>query len=152
MFGEIASAVIGFSFGLFTAGAVFTTIIVIGLVPRFAARFHTARKIFLYEGWVMAGSVAGGIYGVFESYCQEVGWEERTVLWKLLGMVLVVLWGFFTGMFVGCLAVAIEELLGGISVFARRIHLRKGIGIAMLAIAIGKTCGSLYYFWFALFS
>ena len=65
MAGELLLGILGLGFGLFTAGAVFTTVIVVGLVPRFAGRFHTARKVFLYEEWVIAGSLAGGVYGVF---------------------------------------------------------------------------------------
>lgn len=55
-------------------------------------------------------------------------------------------YGLFTGAFVGCLSLAIEEMLGGIPIFARRVHLRKGLGVVILVVAIGKLCGSLFYF------
>ena len=139
--------VLGLGFGLFSAGAVFTTVIVIGLVPRFAARFHTARKVLLYEEWVEAGSILGGLYGVFHQLWPGIPFAERTWLLRFGGTVAVILWAFFTGMFVGCLAVAIEEILGGIPIFARRVHLRKGLGIIMFCLAVGKVCGSLFYFW-----
>lgn len=151
MLGQLLAGILGLSFGVFTAGAVFTTVIVIGLVPRFAARFHTAKKVFLYEEWVMAGSIAGGIYGVFQTHWQTAAFNERTMILRILGMAAVIIWAFFSGMFVGCLAIAIEEILGGISVFARRVHLRRGLGIVILSIAIGKACGSFFYFYNGLF-
>ena len=55
--------------------------------------------------------------------------------------------GLFIGMFVGCLALAIAEMLDSIPIFARRVSYRHGLGIAVLAVAIGKLLGSLYYFW-----
>ena len=100
---------------------------------------------------MIAGSLAGGGYGVFHQNWEIVAWEERSVLLQALSVAAVMIWALFTGMFVGCLAVAIEEMLGGIPIFARRIHLRKGLGILILAIACGKTCGSIFYFWHRLF-
>ncbi len=55
--------------------------------------------------------------------------------------------GLFMGMFVGCLALAIAEMLDSIPIFARRVSYRHGLGLAVLAVAIGKLLGSLYYFW-----
>lgn len=148
---QLFLVVLGLSFGVFTAGGVFTTVIVVALIPRFAARFHTAYKIEFYEEWIVAGSIAGGIFGVYSHLWTTPAWEERGILLKCGGMAFAVFWGLFTGMFVGCLALAIEEMLGGIPVFARRVHLRKGLGIIILSIALAKLAGSLYYFYFQLY-
>ena len=56
------------------------------------------------------------------------------------------LFGLFAGIFVGCLALAIAEMLNTIPVFARRIGFRHGLGIVVLSIALGKAAGSLLYF------
>ena len=50
-------------------------------------------------------------------------------------------------MFVGCLALAIAEMLDSIPIFTRRISFRHGLGCAVLAMAVGKFCGALFYFW-----
>lgn len=55
--------------------------------------------------------------------------------------------GLFIGMFVGCLALAIAEMLDSIPIFARRTSFRHGLGTAVLAVAVGKLVGSFYYFW-----
>lgn len=151
MMEQLFLIVLGLSFGVFTAGGVFTTVIVVALVPRFAARFHTAYKIELYEEWIVAGAIAGGIFGVYSHLWTTPSWESRGMLLKAAGIACVIIWAFFTGMFVGCLALAIEEMLGGIPVFARRVHLRKGLGIIILSIAAAKLVGSLCYFYYGLF-
>lgn len=51
-----------------------------------------------------------------------------------------------SGMFIGCLALAIAEMLDSIPIFARRISFRHGLGWAILGMAAGKLCGSLLYF------
>ena len=63
-----------------------------------------------------------------------------------MGGVILILWGFFAGMFVGCLALAIAEMLNSIPIFSRRIGFRHGLGIAITAAAFGKLTGSLIYF------
>ena len=42
---------------------------------------------------------------------------------------------------------AIAEMLDSIPIFARRMKFRHGVGIVILCMAIGKTVGSLIYFW-----
>lgn len=54
--------------------------------------------------------------------------------------------GFFTGCFVGCLALSIAEMLDSIPIFARRVRLKWGIGIAIFMVALGKMAGALLYF------
>ena len=46
----------------------------------------------------------------------------------------------------GCLALAVAEMLDSIPIFTRRIGFRHGIGSVVICIAIGKLCGSLLYF------
>lgn len=67
-------------------------------------------------------------------------------MWNLIGTVFLLLFGIFAGIFVGCLALAIAEMLNTIPIFARRIGFRHGLGIAILAVALGKLAGSLVYF------
>ena len=48
--------------------------------------------------------------------------------------------------FFGCLSIALAEVLDGIPIFARRVKLKMGVSIAVLAVALGKIAGSLVYF------
>ena len=67
---------------------------------------------------------------------------------RIIGTAFLILFGLFAGMFVGCLAFAIAEMLNSIPIFARRIGFRHGLGIALLFAALGKMAGSIFYFLF----
>lgn len=146
------SALTGFSFGLLAAAGVFTVLSAVGLIPRFAGKTHSAREIWLYEDMVILGTVTGCIFSIFHRYLQigawlEWQWPGLDWLWEILGQGFLGVSGLFYGMFVGCLALAIAEMLDSIPIFTRRISFRHGLGCAVLAMAVGKVCGSLFYFW-----
>lgn len=143
---------LGASFGLLSAAGVFTVLTAVGLVPRFAGKTHTARKVFLYEEMVIFGTLAGCFISVFPEYSQwgaflQLNFPGQWTLWNGLGVFVLLIFGLFSGMFIGCLALSIAEMLDSIPIFARRISLRHGIGLAILSVAVGKLCGSLFYFW-----
>lgn len=147
---QIVLGVVGLSGGFGVSGGVFTTLIAVGLIPRFAGKTHTADHIFLYEEMVVCGTVLGGIISVFFPFADLAGWINGIPLLKdiypVAGLWILVFYGFFAGIFVGCLALAIAEMLDSIPIFARRMKFRHGIGIVILCMAIGKTLGSLIYF------
>ena len=116
---------------------------------------HVARKIFVLEELVVLGTLAGGVFSVFGEwgmigrFVREhriFGGSATDGVWNLIGTVFLMIFGLFAGIFVGCLALAIAEMLNTIPVFARRIGFRHGLGIAILAVAMGKFMGSLVYF------
>ena len=54
--------------------------------------------------------------------------------------------GIGFGMFLGSWIIALGEVVNVFAVMARRIGLKKGTGLVILAIAIGKTLGCLFQF------
>jgi stage V sporulation protein AB len=143
--------VLGFSFGMLAAAGVFTVLVAVGLVPRFAGKTHTANKAVLYEDMVIIGTIAGCFFSVFERYglignFARERFPQLLGFWEAAGNVMLVLYGGFSGMFIGCLALAIAEMLDSIPIFSRRFSFRHGIGAAILAMAAGKLMGSLFYF------
>jgi stage V sporulation protein AB len=148
---EILLGVMGFSFGMLAAAGVFTVLVAVGLVPRFAGKTHTANKAILYEDMVIIGTIVGGYFSVFERYglignFTRERFPQWMGFWEGAGNVMLVLFGGFSGMFIGCLALAIAEMLDSIPIFARRFSFRHGVGVAILAMAVGKLTGSLFYF------
>lgn len=144
-------AVVGASYGILAAAGVFTVLVAVGLVPRFAGKTHTAKKVLVYEEMVILGTIAGSFWSIFPEYCgmrDYLGnqFPDRVALWDGLGIFVQIFFGLFAGMFVGCLALAIAEMLDSIPIFTRRISFRHGIGLAILSVAVGKLCGSLLYF------
>ncbi len=142
-----------FGFGLLSSGGVFTVFVTVGLVPRFADKTHTAAKIVLYENCIVAGAILGCILSVYgDFFTEKFGKAALNLIprWGLWGNLILAVFGIFAGMFVGCFAIAIAEMLNTIPIFTRRISLGKGVGIVMLCLALGKTVGSLIYFYFRL--
>ena len=137
--------------GMIVSGGVFTVLVAVGLIPRFADKTHTAKHILLYEDMVIWGTITGCFFSVFSSWGQIGHLIKNSIimnstLWDNIGNGILIIIGFFSGMFVGCLALAIAEMLDTIPIFARRIGFKKGLGIAVLCVAIGKMLGSLLYF------
>ncbi len=139
-------AVSSASFGLLVASGVFTVLVAVGLVPRFAAKTHTAHKVRLYEGAIVCGTILGCIVSIFP--WEELFSSQLQGLAALLARILIGIGGLFAGIFVGCFAMAVAEVLNSIPIFARRIRFEKGLKSAVWALAIGKMLGSAIYFIF----
>lgn len=144
----------GLSFGLLAAAGVFTVLSAVGLIPRFIGNTHTAKEIWLYEDMVIWGTIAGGVFSLCADLWKIAPWGEKYLMesgWQLVGTGILLIVGLFSGMFVGCLALAVAEMLDSIPIFTRRISFRHGLGLVILSVAFGKLCGALYYFWKGLY-
>ena len=151
MAGTIFLILLGVSYGMLAAAGVFTVLVAVGLVPRFAGKTHTAGHVVLDEEMVIFGTLTGCVLSIFSRYCQFGAWWQRAFpgmenLLYGIGTVWQAVFGLFAGMFVGCLALAIAEMLDSIPIFSRRISFRHGLGLAVLSMAAGKLCGSVVYF------
>lgn len=147
--------ILGVSFGFIVSGGVFTVLISVGLIPRFAGKMHIAKHVFILEESVVLGTIVGNFFSIFSNFGKIGEWvlshkifgEAHTeAVWNAAGNILLILFGVFSGIFVGCLALAIAEMLNTIPIFSRRIGFRHGLGIAILSVALGKLAGSLIYF------
>lgn len=142
---------VGVSYGLLAAAGVFTVLAAVGLVPRFAGKTHTAEHVLIYEEMVVFGTLTGCVLSVFSRYCQFGAWwmgrfpGQESLLYGI-GALWQAVFGLFAGMFVGCLALAIAEMLDSIPILTRRISFRHGLGLAVVSMAAGKLCGSILYF------
>ena len=63
-----------------------------------------------------------------------------------LGIWAVVLFGLSAGVFTGCLAVALAEILNTFPIMFRRFGRKAGLGYIMLSMALGKALGALYFY------
>ncbi len=129
----IIYAVSGLVSGALVAAGMFAFITMIGVVVRMAARTKTNRRAMLYEDMVTLGATIGNILFFYQPVIP-------------LGATAQVLVGLFAGVYVGCLSVALAEMLNVIPIFARRIHLKKGLAAIVVVFALGKLAGSLLDF------
>lgn len=147
----IMLAIFAFSGGIVVSGGVFTVLVAVGLIPRFADKTKTAKHVFLYEEMVVLGTITGSFFSVYEKYGQIGIFAKNTmginpIIWNSIGNGILMVIGIFAGVFVGCLALAIAEMLDTIPIFSRRIRFKKGLGIVVTCMAVGKMIGSLLYF------
>ena len=125
---------LGIGSGAVISGAVFAFISIIGIVPRLAEKTKTNKYIVFYENAI----IAGGIFGAFSIMLNY---------YIPIGVIPAMLFGFFIGIFYGCLAVSLAEVLDVIPILTRRTRLYKGLKYFIIAIALGKATGAiLYYF------
>ncbi|EOS27242.1 hypothetical protein C806_00210 [Lachnospiraceae bacterium 3-1] len=130
---QILLGFIGFAAGSAIAAGVFSFIISIGVVPRIIGKSRTAADIIAYENAVILGGVAGNILSLF-SVRVSVG------IWILI------LFGLSAGIFTGCLAVALAEILNTFPIMFRRFGVKEGLSFIMLFMALGKALGALYFY------
>lgn len=147
----ILLATMSFSFGALAAAGVFTVLTAVGLVPRFGGKTHTNSHVFLYENMIIAGTIIGTIFSIWPQYSMFGPFLQQKFMmtpqiFSVFGNALMTIYGVFSGMFVGCLALAIAEMLDSIPILTRRIGFRHGLGILVLFVALGKICGSVLYF------
>ena len=133
MWQQIFLAVIGFSAGIIIAGGEVGLLIGLSIVPRYAGITHTAKHILLYEDITLAGTVLGNLYFLYQ--------------WHIPGgQLFLAAYGIFSGIFLGGWIMALAEMADVFPIFSRRIKFREGLPKAIIAIALGKTIGSLIYY------
>ena len=137
---HIFIAFVSFACGIAVSAGTFAFILVIGVVPRMIRKMNLADKVICFENMIVLGVLTGAVFSIIE-------WEARLpVAW--IEHLLLGIYGFVAGMFVGCIAVALAEILNTFPILFRRLYINRGLSFVMIAMALGKTIGSLYYFFF----
>ena len=124
---QIIPAIVGLSGGFVIAGGVIALMVGLGIT-------HTAKHVKGYETAILAGAIFGNLLTVHQIRIP-------------LGIFGLVLMGVLFGIFVGGWILALAEIVNIFPIFARRIGITKGYSLIVIAIAVGKTAGSLYHFY-----
>lgn len=127
--------IIGLGCGFAVASGVFAFITMLGIIPRLAARTKTARYIVWYENMIFLGGTLGNIWIVF-----LLPFPAKTLL--------LILYGLFAGIYVGCLVMALAEMLRVIPILVNRVQIKEGFYLVPAAIAVGKLTGILFQYFF----
>lgn len=129
----------GLSSGIGVAAGTFAFLIVIRVIPRMIQKAKLEHKVIYIENIVFRGIMFGTVLSLFS-------WRKKW-LFELLGKTLLTIFGMSAGIFVGCLAVALAEILDTFPIFFRRIHLKEEYGeVLLFVMALGKMIGSLFFF------
>ena len=129
---QIFLGILGLSSGLAVAGGMFALFIALGVVSRFAGKTHTAEYIWYYEDAAAIGGILGNLFWVYQIPVP-------------VGMVGVVSYGLFAGIFTGAWAMALTEIVDTIPIFSRRIRLKTGMPWIIISMALGRSLGALVY-------
>jgi len=127
-------ALVGLASGIGVAAGIFAFIISLGVIERMAAVTKTFKHIKKYETIVFLGATFGNTISIYNI---SFG----------LGDIVAGLFALFSGVFTGILAIALVETLKSIPIMMRRVKLRKGLGLIIINIALGKLVGSLFQLW-----
>jgi len=127
------SIILFFSLGTVISGAIFSFIAMIGVVPRLARKTKTQKHIKLYEEVIAASGIAGAGVLIFNFTLP-------------LPSFIVLLLSVSAGIFLGCLAVSLTEVLDVLPITMRRANVKVGLTAFIFALAFGKVVGSLMYF------
>lgn len=121
---------LGLCFGVTVSAGIFAFITMLDIIPRLAHRTGTASHLYGLENAIIAGGTFGNIISLF----------IRNFPVTQAGMAI---FGVFSGVFIGCLAMALAESLRVIPIFVKRLKMRKGLPAVLLAIALGKLVGTI---------
>jgi stage V sporulation protein AB len=130
---------VGICSGIGVAAGTFAFLLVIRVIPRMVQKAKLEHKVIYIENIVFRGILFGTVLSLFS-------WKKKW-LFTLLGRSILTIFGFSAGIFVGCLAVALAEILDTFPIFFRRIQLKEDFGeVLLFVMAMGKMIGSLFYF------
>ena len=130
---QVLLALIGASAGLVVAAGLFSFIVELGVVADFADRTHTGDQLLFYEDCAALGGIVGNILYVF-----HIGVP--------LGAPLLAVFGLFAGIFTGCWAMALAEILNVFPVFMRRARIVRYLTAFVISMAVGKGFGACLFF------
>ena len=134
MWQQIGMAIVGFGGGMIAAGGMVALLIGLGITPRFAGITHTADRILLYEDFTMLGAVAGNVLQLYEPSLA-------------VGKIGLAVYGLGAGMFLGAWILALAEMVDVFPIAIRRLKIKVGVPLIIVAVAAAKICGSLLYFY-----
>ena len=132
---HVILAFVGLMAGFAVSAGTFAFLIAIGVIPRIIGKSNTAKTLFAYETTIFFGGVVGNILSIF---------PEVQVPF---GKIILILYGLCAGIFVGCIAVSLAEILNTFPIIFRRLKLSIGLEWVMLVMALGKMSGALFCFW-----
>lgn len=135
MWDQIFLGILGLCSGIIIASGVAGLLIALSIGPRYAGITHTADHISLYEDMSLLGIFFGNLFFLFH-------------LPLPIGRPFLLIFGIFSGIFLGGWILALAEIADMFPVFVRRIQLKQGLPLIILSIAAGKAAGALIYYYF----
>lgn len=130
---------VGLCSGLVVAAGTFAFFVVIRVLPRMIQKAKLEHKVIFIENILIRGILFGTVLSFFL-------WRKKW-LYVIFGKTLLTFYGLSAGIFSGCIAVALAEILDTFPIFFRRLRIKEHLAEGLLFVmALGKMAGSLFYF------
>lgn len=123
---------IGLSGGLVVGAGLVAFLSVLDIIPRLTQIIGSKKYLFLFQWTVVLGPL---LFTIIDFFPVPIHWPSFLLAFP----------GLFMGVFVGLLAAALTEVLNVIPILARRMQVYHYIYLFIIAIALGKTLGSLFH-------
>lgn len=130
--GEVLSALTGLSTGILSGSALCALYIALGVITKSAMSIGVYK---IHRSVYISNSI-GAILAVI---VYIVGLKLQ------LGIISIIVFGFFAGMFLGIVIGCIADIVSSIAVIKNLGIKRKGIVYIIAAFGVGKLIGSLVY-------
>jgi stage V sporulation protein AB len=127
---HVILAFASFCGGAAIAGGYFAFISLIGIFPKLAEKIKGNRHFILLECLLAYGATLANIIYIF----------NIEIPITIIGLAFIT---FFGGIFVGCLASALAEVLNIFPIISRRFNIRRKLPYVMYAVGLGKVVGSI---------
>lgn len=128
-------AFVGFASGLAVAGGTFAVIVSLKIIPRMIGKSHLSSKTILAENMIALGGIWGTVFAVFPMIRFPIGhW-------------FIAVYGLCSGIQVGCLLMALAEIVNVYPTIFRRAGLKIGLSWVIFSLAAGKVAGAFLYFY-----
>lgn len=124
---------------MITSAGIVALINVVGIVPRLAFKTRTAKRVHMYETGIILGTTIGNLQFMY---------LNRLKIPSPLISAYGLMFALFSGVYVGCLIMALAETLQVLPIFVKRSKLVFGLAAMLVAFALGKGLGSIWYFLF----
>ena len=105
--------------GIAVSAGTFAFLLVIGVIPRMIKRCNFGERILMVENTVILGVLTGAVFSVVE-------WKAQ-LPYPWLAHVILGAYGTAAGIFVGCIAVALAEILNTFPILFRRLYINRGL-------------------------
>jgi stage V sporulation protein AB len=122
---------IGLSGGIAVGSGMVAFLVVLDIIPRLTQLTRSAAYLQRYEEAVIIGSV---VFTLADFH--NVSLTSAPFLTGLFGL--------FAGCFVGMLAAALTEVINVLPILAKRIGMEPYMVWLLMAMVLGKVCGSLF--------
>ena len=123
----------GFASGLVISTGILAFINAIGIIPRLATKSKITNHYYALANASLLGVITGTILYLWDIYIP-------------IPKVVIGLFGLACGIFVGCLAMALAEILNVLPITRDRLKLKRGLHIVILCFGIGKLIGTLFFY------